>query len=216
MKKKNKKNNIIFRFFKSLILLVVLIVLSVALINGYMIFSNKDRIIDGKEISKKELETIKSQNAEYIIIPGASVLPSGKPSGMLKSRLDLASEIYFSGGAKKILITGDSRVANYDEVGSMRNYLMQKGIPLQDITEDTLGISTKESIARAKNVYKIENAIIVSQEFHIYRGIYICDFFDISAIGVHTGKVDNIEKREVLARVKEFTIIEIERISNLF
>ncbi len=214
--KKKKDQNLIVRFLKSVFILFFLVILSIGLINGYMILGNKDQIIDGEELSNSELEIIKQHQADYIIIPGASVLPSGKPSEMLESRLDLASTLYFNGLAKKILITGDSRAANYDEVGSMRNYLIAKGVPLQDISEDTLGISTKESVARAKNVYKIEKAILVSQKFHVYRGIYICNFYDIDTIGIHTGKVKEIEKREILARVKEFIILETERISNLF
>ncbi len=215
-KKKDKNNNIAIKFIKSLIILICLILFTLVAINLYIVLDNKSNIIDGEKLSTSEIQRLKDHKAEYIIVPGASVLPSGKPSEILAYRLDLAKELYFKDIAPKILISGDSRVSNYDEVGAMKRYLMNEGIALDDIVEDKLGISTKESITRGKNVYKINRAIIVTQKYHLYRALYLSSFAEIESLGVHPKSNNKIQKRELFARVKEFIIVEIERISDFF
>lgn len=186
----------------------VLIVLCAALalifivclcLNFAVVFSSQKSITDGE-----------NAKADVIIVLGCGVKPDGSPSDMLRDRLLTAVNLYKNGAGKKLLLSGDSKNAEkYDEVGTMKRVCLSLGVPEEDIMTDTLGLSTFESIDRAKKIYGIENAIIITQKYHLYRALYIAKSRGISAIGVsadlHTygGQLFR-DIREIPARVKDF------------
>jgi len=151
------------------------------------------------------------------IVLGARVYKSGQPSIYLKDRLNKALELYNNGIVKRILLSGDHGTKNYDEVNNMKAYLLKKGIPTEDIFLDHAGFDTFSSMQRAKKVFLINDAIIVSQKFHLARAVYLAQKSDISACGIIADSTayDNLlylEFREYFARIKAFFNIIFKRI----
>lgn len=182
--------------FSILLLIIPIIIFG---INAYVKLSVKKKIINIEKIEK---------NYDTILILGAG-LRNGKPSPVLKDRLDTAYTLYEKGIAPKIIVSGDHGTKNYDEVNVMKNYLIEKGVPSEDIFMDHAGFSTYDSLYRAKNVFLSEKIVIVTQEFHLYRSLYIAKKLNLDSAGVsatlrhYSGEI-KFELREILARVKDF------------
>ncbi len=152
------------------------------------------------------------------LILGARVWENGQLSAMLADRVLTGAELYKAGKVKKILISGDHGRVSYDEVNSMRNYLLEKGVPKRDIFMDHAGFDTYDSLYRARDVFHVKNIIIVTQKFHLPRAIYIAKKLGIDAVGLEAdrrqyvyGATIKASIREILARVKAFNEIEILR-----
>ena len=127
----------------------------------------------------------------------------------LQDRLEEGIKLYNEGVATKIIMSGDHGREEYDEVNIMKEYAIAKGIPSEDIFMDHAGFSTYESIYRVKEIFDADNIVIVTQEYHLYRALYIADKLDINAYGVnsdprkYSGQTFR-ELREILARNKDF------------
>ena len=118
------------------------------------------------------------------IVFGASVWSDGTPSPMLADRLDGAIDLYHSGQVRKILMTGDNGSAEYNEVVTMQDYALAHGVPEADITLDYAGFSTYESCYRARVIFGVKTAILVTQNFHIARAVYTCQNLGLKAIEI--------------------------------
>ena len=188
------------KIFKYILIVLIVIILVPVIINFYVILSTKNRIVSGDS----ELLT----GIDYIVILGAGIR-RGKPSPMLEDRLKTGISLYNNDISNKILITGDHMNDDYDEVTVMKNYLLEHGIPEEDIITDNYGISTYDSIYRVKNVYKSNKVVIVSQRYHLYRALFLSDNLDLKSYGVEAdlryyyGQWYR-EIREILARNKDF------------
>ncbi len=124
-----------------------------------------------------------SPTAEVAIVLGASVL-NGKPSPILAERADTAIELYETGKVAKILVTGDNGELTYDEVTPVRRYLTQAGVAADDIFLDHAGFDTYSSMYRAQAVFQAQSAIIVTQDFHLPRALFIARHLGMNAYGV--------------------------------
>lgn len=122
--------------------------------------------------------------ADIGIVFGASVRGNEKPSLVLQYRLDQAKEMYDKGYISKILVTGDNRRADYNEPLVMKQYLIQQGVPKDIIIEDFAGRRTIDSCWRAKNVFQIEKAYLITQTFHLPRATFLCTQAGILSIPV--------------------------------
>ena len=186
----------------------ILISLLTMLIIGLIIIFGINLYV--KSSTKQSIMSINDLNKDYdaILVLGAG-LRNGKPRPVLKDRLDTAYEVYESGASNKIIVSGDHGTKTYDEVNVMKDYLTNKGVPSEDIFMDHAGFSTYDSIYRAKEIFQTEKVIIVTQEFHLYRSLYIASKLNLEAKGVsatlrhYTGET-TFELREVLARDKDF------------
>ena len=154
-------------------------------------------------------ETPKFEGAECILVFGAKVKADGTLSDMLNDRVETGVRLYFDGVAEKIVMSGDSENADYDEVRAMKAYAIALGVPEEDIICDGYGLSTFDSIWRAKNVYGFKRVVLVTQEYHLYRALYIGDKLGVEAVGVsadirtYRGQFLR-DLREVAARDKDF------------
>jgi SanA protein len=117
------------------------------------------------------------------IVPGGGITPDGKPRTGLRLRLDAAKELYEQGVVSHIVVSGDNRVASYNEPLAMYNYLREQGVQVLDMTIDRAGNSTYETCERAVKVFNIKEAVLVSQAGHIDRAIYLCRSFGMEAYG---------------------------------
>lgn len=120
------------------------------------------------------------------IVFGAGIYPDGTLSPMLSDRVSAAVELYKLGRVQKLLMTGDNSRDDYNEVQAMQNYAVQRGVPAQDITLDYAGFSTYESCYRAKDIFGIKQAVLITQKFHLPRAVYTCDRLGVKAIGLGT------------------------------
>lgn len=145
--------------------------------------------------------------AFVVIVPGASVLRNGTPSDILADRLTVAANIYAAGKAEKILVSGDNGQEGYDEVNVMRRFLLNKGVAAEDIFLDHAGFDTYDTMYRARYVFGITDAIVVTQRYHLYRALFVASHLGINATGVSSDLQPYIKQfwfsaRETLSRVK--------------
>jgi SanA protein len=118
------------------------------------------------------------------IVFGAAVLRNGRPSTVLRDRLDTAIHLYASGEVDKLLMSGDGSSLSYDETSAMQNYAQNRGVAPEDIERDPGGIRTYDSCYRAKEVFEVEEAILVTQMFHLPRALFTCNQLGVDAVGV--------------------------------
>ncbi|HWI61413.1 MAG TPA: ElyC/SanA/YdcF family protein [Symbiobacteriaceae bacterium] len=149
------------------------------------------------------------QPAQTALVLGAYVFPDGRPSSMVEDRLLAAYELYKAGKVKKILISGDHGRVEYDEVNTMRRYLEAKGVPTEDIFMDHAGFDTYDSMYRARDVFQVHSAVVVTQEFHLPRAVWLARRMGLEVEGVVADRWEYAgmryyRAREVLARVKAF------------
>ncbi|WP_255467166.1 SanA/YdcF family protein [Raoultibacter phocaeensis] len=180
---------------------VVVVVAVVGITNAVVIKTGDDRLVSVDEAAR--------ENAQCILVLGASVLPDGTPSGILQDRIDRGIELYFAGAAPKIIMSGDNGTESYNEVLAMKNYAISKGVPSEDIFCDHAGFSTYESMYRAKHVFGVEHMVVVTQTYHLYRALYAANGLGIEVVGVpsdlHTyGNQAWFDLREIPARTKDF------------
>lgn len=122
--------------------------------------------------------------APVAIVLGAGVKSDGKPSDALADRLEQALELYRTGKAKKLLLTGDHGTQEYDETNCMRRWVLVRGVKEEDVFCDHAGFSTHDSLARARQVFGVRRAIVVTQAFHLPRALYTAAAMGIEAQGV--------------------------------
>lgn len=155
-------------------------------------------------------EAAEINNADCIIVLGCRVWSNNTPSSMLSDRLKRGVELYKSGAAPKILMSGDHGREDYDEVNVMRKYAEDEGIDSHDIFTDHAGFSTYETMYRAKEVFGAKKVIIVTQSYHLYRAVYDAKKLGLDAVGVVSYEHDYDNKqtyrdiREIAARCKDF------------
>lgn len=128
---------------------------------------------------------------------------------MLVDRVKTAVELYREKKVQKLLFTGDHGRLHYDEVNHMRRYAEALGVPREDIFLDHAGFDTYDSMYRARHIFQVESAVVVTQEFHLPRALYIARALGLNAVGVAADKyryigVEQYYLREIPARVKAF------------
>lgn len=123
-------------------------------------------------------------SAPAVIVLGASVHPNGDPSDVLEDRLLTALDVYQAGKAEKFIVSGDNGQEEYDEVNAMREYLLAHDVPPEDIFLDHAGFDTYDSMYRANAVFGLQEAIVVTQQFHLPRALYIGGSLGMDVQGV--------------------------------
>ncbi|MGC5041604.1 SanA/YdcF family protein [Streptomyces sp. DT190] len=118
------------------------------------------------------------------VVFGAGLFGNGEPSIFLANRLDAAAELYREGRVEVVLVTGDNSTVHYDEPHAMRHYLTHRGVPDARIVSDYAGFDTWDSCVRAKKIFGVDRAILVSQGFHIRRAVALCQEAGVDSYGV--------------------------------
>lgn len=141
------------------------------------------------------------------IVLGARVAGTKVVEGVYADRLQTAVDLYQKGKIAKILVSGDHGQVEYDEVNAGKDYLLEHGIPKTDIFLDHAGFDTYDSIYRAKKIFGINRALIISQEFHLPRALYFASYLKMDALGCKAdlheyNNIGDMKRREILARVK--------------
>jgi SanA protein len=173
-------------------------VLLVALANVYVLMKGGDSTSKVADVPR----------AEVAIVPGALVEPDGNMSAMLAARVTQASRLWHAGKVEKILVSGDHGTWKYDEPDTMRKALVRDGVAPEDVFEDHAGFDTWATMVRARSIFGVNKAVVITQGFHMPRALYLADAAGIEATGLtsdlrewgYQGRKSAV--REVLSRVK--------------
>lgn len=187
-------------FISLLIVSLVIVILAISNVNSY-----KKYIYNIEDIPKGK---------DAIIVLGAGVKNDGTPSDILADRLETSIEVYNEGAAGALILSGDHGREEYNEVGAMKDYVLKNNIDESIVFMDHAGFSTYDTMYRAKEIFKVKSAIIVTNEYHLPRALYIARKLGIEAYGVKSDKrgyqlMDSYKKREALAKLKDFAYVNI-------
>ena len=185
--------------FKTLFILGAVIVLLFILCNIWVVASTKGRIYSS-------IEDI-PQNDVAIVLGTSKSLTTGKANPYFHNRIATAAQLFKRGKVKHIIVSGDNRTIYYNEPKDMKNALVKLGVPDSAITLDFAGLRTLDSVVRGQKIFGQHKFIIVTQQFHSYRAIFISRYYDIDAIalaapGITFKKDLRVVGREFLARPK--------------
>lgn len=188
-------------FIIAFVVLVLIGAVCVLGINYYVIFSQNQNIVAVEETAQLE-------NVECILVLGCGVF-GDEPSDMLEDRLLRALEVAEQLPEARLVLSGNNSGEDYNEVGVMKKFCLDKGIDEYRIITDDDGFSTGESVTNLENNLSPEKVVIVTQRYHLYRAMHIASQYDIEAFGVASNQRRYkmqiyYSLREVLARNKDF------------
>ena len=175
---------------------------STLMLNVAVCHKTEDRIVTQERLVQMEGQF------DLVLVLGCKAYPDGRLSDRLTDRVEVGVTLYQSGIGKALLMSGDRQDdGSYDEVGAMQNAAMTAGVT-EGLLTDPRGYSTYESIVRAKELFGARRIVIVTQEYHLYRSLYIAEKLGIEAYGVSAdlrpfGDQLRCEVREIFARVKD-------------
>lgn len=204
----NSTNKMVVKRIKSMILIIAS--LGIVTIAAVLFFINKST----QSSIHQSLNTIPSKYVAVVF--GAGIRADGTPSKYLKDRLDAGIYLYKNQKVKRILLSGDNGHKAYDELQVMKDYCVKAGVPKKDLFVDYAGFDTYSTVYRAKDLFKVDNAIMVTQAYHLKRALYLCKSLGIDAVGfaADNGTYQLATKnklREQLALVKCFVDINRNR-----
>lgn len=201
MKKRSAKKGVVFRLKRLARItlgLMLLLAIFVGGVNGYVTFSNRDRLYT---------DLAKVPPADVALVLGTSSrLRNGAPNRHFAGRMEAAAALFHAGKVRHLLVSGDNRNLNYNEPVMMRKALIARGVPANAITCDFAGFRTLDSVIRAREVFGLRRCLIVTQRYHNPRALEIARATGLDADGFSPPDVDfansfTTECREVLARV---------------
>lgn len=184
----------ILRIFLWLCAFGLLGLLSIFAVGNYVQNSQSAKI----QTSMTEIPT--EEPPRIAIVFGARVWSDGSASPVLYDRVITAVELYRAGRVKKILMSGDNPTQEYDEPTAMKNTAIELGVPEQDIILDFAGRRTYDTCWRAKEIFEVQKAILVTQEFHQARSLYLCNNLGVDSIGITANRRKYVGERRWAVR----------------
>lgn len=142
------------------------------------------RLIMGLYAADKTFTVEDVPSARIAIVFGAGLLRDGSAGPVLSDRMQTAVALYQGGKVEIILVSGDNRFVEYNEPEAGRQYALEHGVPNEDIVLDYAGRRTYDTCYRAKNIFSVDEAVLVTQEFHMPRALTLCNWFGVRSVGV--------------------------------
>lgn len=197
---KDKYGRAIKLLVRLLACLTALIILTVAVCNIIVVATADDYILSFERAAEIE-------GVDCIIVLGAGLRADGSMSPMLSERVAAGAELYFAGASDRILVSGDHSRVDYNEVGAMKDYMTSVGIDPSVVFTDHAGLDTYDTMYRARDIFKAKRVLIVTQEFHLSRAVYIARSLGLEAFGYACDPEDRFSGlgnliRESAARTK--------------
>jgi SanA protein len=165
--------------FLKLILILIILGLLVLLI---------PRLVTGLYARGKIYSAASVPVRRVAIVFGAGLWRNGTPTPVLADRVTEAANLYFAGKVEKLLMSGDNRFVDYNEPEAMRQLALSLGVPYDAIVLDYAGRRTYDTCYRAKAIFEVDQAILVTQAFHMPRAIYLCNRLGVDSIGVESDR----------------------------
>jgi SanA protein len=171
-------------------------------------------------VYSERIVTVDDAPMEYpvAIVFGAGLHWDGSPTPVLRDRVKAAVGLYNQGKVQKLLFSGDNRFIEYNEPGAMQDYAIELGVPIEDIILDFAGRRTYDTCYRAKSIFKVDQALLVTQKFHLPRALFLCDQLGINSEGVNADLRDYSQYslrywniREIFATLAAMWDVWIER-----
>jgi vancomycin permeability regulator SanA len=138
-----------------------------------------------------------------VIVPGAGLRPDGGPSVYLERRLTVARDLYRAGTVQEILVSGDASTPYHDEPSSMLHWLVGQGVPADAVVRDGGGLDTHDTCVRAHDVYGVDRAVVVTQDYHLRRLLFSCEAAGIDAVGIGVSSTSVTPVQAVVWRLRE-------------
>ena len=123
------------------------------------------------------------------IVFGAGLNKDGTVTAVLRHRVEAAADLYFQGKVQKLLMSGDNRFVDYNEPGAMYRYAVELGVPPEDIVLDYAGRRTYDTCYRARDIFQVKKALLITQRFHLPRALFICNQLGLEAYGVNADQL---------------------------
>jgi len=184
------------------------------LIYLWLIYNNNSIAKEASSLIYSQVEKIPAKKAA-LVLGTAKYLRGGQINYYFKYRIDATVELFKAGKIRAIIVSGDNGSKDYDEPTTMRDDLVARGIPIEYIRIDYAGFRTLDSIVRAEAIFDLEDYIIISQQFHLERAIYLAHAKGQKVIGYvakdfkNTVWAKKMEHRELLARAKAVLDVHI-------
>ncbi|WP_029290822.1 vancomycin high temperature exclusion protein [Cellulomonas sp. HZM] len=137
------------------------------------------------------------------IVLGAGLRPDGSPSTYLRRRLDAGAALYDQGKVNVILVSGDNGTVQHDEPTAMKDYLVAHGVPADRVVADFAGFDTHDSCVRAHTVFGVDDAVVVTQDYHLPRALFSCRAAGMRVTGVGVSASSVTPQQAVVWRVRE-------------
>lgn len=164
-----------FRWFSKLFLILIIVALILPPLSWVLIqFVYTSRIIEADQFSSDKVA----------IVFGAGLQRDGTPSPILRDRVSTAVDLLKAGKVQKILLSGDNRFIEYNEPGAMQEFALQLGASQEALVLDYAGRRTYDTCYRAKHIFQVDSAVLVTQKYHLPRALFLCDQIGISSVGV--------------------------------
>lgn len=186
------KRLIILLSLISLVVLIILLALNKAARSVYA-----DRIYASAAALPGDVES------RIAIVFGAGLERTGAPTPILYDRVATAADLYKAGKVSKLLLTGDNRFSNYNEPEVMRQTALQLGVPNDALVLDYAGRRTYDSCFRARDIFGVTRAILVTQAFHLDRALYLCNSLGLDSIGVLADRRDYTANSQTWWSIRE-------------
>lgn len=161
------------------------------------------RLITGLYSIKRMVTAQAAPASRVAIVFGAGLQRDGTPSPVLQDRVKTAADLFFAGKVEKILMSGDNRFINYNEPGAMQAFAVDLGIPLEAIVLDYAGRRTYDTCFRAREIFGVHEALLVTQRYHLPRAIFTCNRLGVHAIGVIADQRDYLRRSEGYWNLRE-------------
>lgn len=142
------------------------------------------RLITGVYAADRMYQQPEAPTKRVAIIFGAGLRRDGTPTAMLRDRVLTGAELYFDGQVEKLLMSGDNRFVDYNEPESMRQFALSIGVPEEAIVLDYAGRRTYDTCYRAKAIFGVDRALLVTQGFHLPRALFLCNMLGMETLGV--------------------------------
>lgn len=153
------------------------LVLAVVGFNSWIVLRSHDRVaavVEAVPVTRVAL-----------VLGTSRTLQSGRTNMHWKGRMDAAAALWKAGKVRQILVSGDNRRTNYNEPRDMRDGLVERGVPVEMITLDYAGLRTLDSVIRAQEIFDVQECVIVSDDFHLPRALWLADRRGIRVTGFH-------------------------------
>lgn len=137
------------------------------------------------------------------IVFGAGLRRDGSPTAVLRDRVETAAQLYFAGKVEKLLLSGDNRFVDYNEPEAMRQYARSLGVPDEALVLDYAGRRTYDTCYRAKAIFGLQSAILVTQNFHLPRALFTCNALGLEATGVGADNIYYLKRSRLYWQARE-------------
>jgi SanA protein len=181
--------------------MLIRLVFTIFALLGVVIFLN--RLLTGLYAKPRTFSSGIIPARRVAIVFGAGLWWDGSPSPILRDRIATAAQLYFSGKVEKLLMSGDNRYLDYNEPGAMREYALGLGVPDEAIVMDFAGRRTYDTCYRARYIFKLSEAILVTQQFHLPRAIFTCNKLGLDSIGVPADRRDYLTRSKIYWNSRE-------------